>query len=187
MALCKVFPPTFDPNTCGGSKASRRVVARSDTEEAKHGHANDTGPADHGNIGIGSKHHSTFHPPRPAFERSATVAQRPHRQLFRDPAGARRLRAGHDLPGRQAGDAPTRRRPPQHALSRLQQADGPGGGRRSAGHRHQRGDLGIPQCAGRRPPPGARRPPRRLLSAAVVGLHRRRPDPRDGMGPYQRG
>ena len=71
-------------------------------------------------------------------EGSPAAAQRPYQQLLRDPAGTRHLRAGHDLPGRQAGDAPPRRGPPQHALPRLQQADGPGGGRGSAGHRHER-------------------------------------------------
>ena len=119
--------------------------------------------------------------------RPAAAAQRPHQQLFRDPAGTRHLRTGHDLPGRQAGHAPPRRRPPQHALPQLQQADGPGRGRGPAGHRHERGDLGIPQRPGRGPPPGAGRQPRRLLPAALVGLHRRHPDSRDGLGQFPGG
>ncbi len=44
------------------------------------------------------------------------------------------------------------------------------------------GDLGVPQRPGRRPPAGARRPARRLLPAASRPLHRRHPDPRDGLG-----
>ena len=92
-------------------------------------------------------------------------------------------RPGHDLPGRQAGDAPPRRGPPQHALPRLQQADGPGRGRGSAGHRHERGDLGVSTTP--RPWPASLEPAGShdacFLPRSSV-MHRRHPDPRDGLG-----
>ena len=88
-------------------------------------------------------------PPEPAPDLAApkvggpgAVAGRPHAELPRAVAAARRVAAGHHLPGRQAGDGPRRGGPPQHPLPRLPGPDGPGPGRRPAGHRHHRSRSG---------------------------------------------
>ena len=57
---------------------------------------------------------------------SVGLAGRPHAQLPRALAQAGRVASGDHLPGRQAGDGPRRRGPPQHSLPRLPGADGPG-------------------------------------------------------------
>ena len=80
------------------------------------------------------------------------VPQREHRLVRRAPARARRLAADHDLSEQPARGRPRRRRPPQHPLPHVRQADGHRG--RTAGRiaaRHAHGGLGPARRARRRP------------------------------------
>ena len=133
--------------------------------QAKRPRQPDTGPGSLGNRGA-----------------DAVAAGRPHAELPRVVAAARRVAAGHHLPGRQARDGPRRGRPPQRPFPRLPGSDGHGPRRRPAGRRHHHPGLGVRQRPGRRRPARPARPARRLFPAPIQPHHGQHPDPRDGLG-----